>query len=95
MLVNIAAFAFGMTAGVRVTKRLHNDPDAGKWGERLGTTRLRFANLPVGGTIALTAASLLPPAIAGPVRFLGAGAVMGAVGWGLADPLPPLASVTT
>ncbi len=91
MLVNVAAFAFGLTAGIRVTKRLHDDPDAGKWGERLGETRLRFANLPAGGTIALTVSSLLPPAVAGPVRSLGAGAVVGAVGWGLADPLPPLA----
>lgn len=91
MLVNVAAFAFGLTAGIRVTKRLHDDPDAGRWGERLGKTRLRFANLPVGGTIALTASSLAPSVLAGPVRSLGAGAVLGAVGWALADPLPPLA----
>ena len=89
-MISAVAFAAGLTAGITVTRRLHRDPDAGKWGERLGSTRLRFANLPVGGTIALSLSSVLPPRLAGPVRSLGAGAVAGAVGWGLADPLPPL-----
>lgn len=84
------AFAAGLGAGIAVTRRLHGDPDAGRWGERMGRTRLRFANLPVGGTIAIVASSFLPhrPAVA--VRALGAGALVGAVGWGVADPLPPL-----
>jgi hypothetical protein len=82
------AFAAGLAAGIKVTRDLHADPDAGKWGERLGPTRLRYANLPVGGTIAIAVSRLLPQGVATPVRALGAGAVLGAVGWGLVDPLP-------
>jgi hypothetical protein len=83
------AFAIGLAAGIVVTRRLHNDPEAGRWGERIGSTRLRYANIPVGGTIALTLSTVLPDRLADPVRALGAGALLGAVGWGLADPLPP------
>lgn len=89
-MTNAAAFAAGLTAGIAVTRRLHGDPEAGKWGERIGRTRLRFANLPVGGTIAITLSSVLPEPLAGPVRSLGAGAVVGAVGWAVVDPLPPV-----
>lgn len=90
--VTAAAFSVGLAAGIKVTRDLHGDPDAGRWGERLGGTRLRFANLPLGGTIALAVSVLLPPAVATPVRALGMGAVVGAVGWGIVDPLPPLES---
>src|ERR1035437_2446101 len=62
----------------------------GRWGERLGKTRLRFANLPVGGTIAIALSMVLPSRVAVPVRALGVGALVGAVGWGIARPLPPL-----
>ena len=89
MRASVLAFAAGLAAGLKVTSDLHSDPDAGKWGERLGSTRLRYANLPVGGTIALAVSLLLPDGAARPVRALGAGAVVGAVGWGIADPLPP------
>jgi hypothetical protein len=88
-IVSAAAFSAGLAAGVAVTRRLHEDPDAGVWGERLGQTRLRFANLPVGGTVAIMASRLLPRALSRPVRALGAGALVGALGCGLADPLPP------
>ncbi len=88
--MNATAFAAGLTAGITVTRRLHSDPEAGKWGERIGRTRLRFANIPVGGTIAITLSSVLPTPLAGPVRALGAGAVLGAVGWAAVDPLPPV-----
>lgn len=82
------AFAAGLAAGIVVTRRLHDDPDAGRWGERLGSTRLRYANVPLGGTIALTGSLLVPQRIAGFVRALGLGAVAGAVGYGVFDPLP-------
>lgn len=84
-----SAFSIGLAAGVAVTRRLHRDPDAGRWGERVGQTRLRFANIPVGGTIAIALSLLLPAGPAATVRALGAGAVVGAVSWGLVDPLPP------
>ena len=83
------AFSAGLGAGVVVTRRLHGDPDAGRWGQRIGRTRLRFANVPVGGTIALAVSRVLPAGAAVPVRALGAGALVGAVGWGFVDPLPP------
>ncbi len=86
-----AAFSAGLVAGITVTRRLHADPNAGRWGERIGRTRLRFANLPVGGTLAIGVSFVLPPPLALAVRALGAGALIGAVGWGFADPLPPLA----
>jgi hypothetical protein len=81
--------AAGLLAGIAVTRRLHNDPDAGIWRARLGGTRLRYANLPVGGTIAILISARLPRDAAVPVRALGVGALLGAVGWGLIDPLPP------
>lgn len=89
MRLTVPAFAAGLVAGIKVTSDLHSRPDAGKWGDRLGSTRLRYANLPVGGTIAIVVSRLLPVRVSGPVRALGAGAVVGAVGWGIADPLPP------
>ena len=88
-IVSVAAFSAGLSAGVAVTRKLHEDPDAGIWGERLGETRLRYANIPVGGTIAMAISSLMPSRLAGAVRALGAGALLGAVGWGFVDPLPP------
>ena len=88
--VAAVAFTAGLAAGIKVTRGLHADPDAGRWGERLGRTRLRFANLPVGGTIALGTSLLLPDGLGTSVRALGLGAVVGAVGWGVVDPLPPL-----
>ncbi len=84
------AFSAGLAAGIVVTRRLHGDPEAGRWGERIGRTRLRFANLPVGGTIAIGVSLVLPGRAATAVRALGAGALAGAVGWGFVDPLPPL-----
>lgn len=84
------AAAAGLAAGIAVTRRLHDDPAAGRWGARLGRTRLRYANLPVGGTLALLASRYVPGRLSRPVGALGVGAMLGAVGWGLADPLPPL-----
>lgn len=88
-LTTVAAFASGLASGIAVTRRLHEDPNPGRWGNRLGKTRLRWANLPVGGGIALGASLLLPPRLRAPVRGLGLGALAGAVGWGFVDPLPP------
>jgi len=89
--VPAVAFATGLGAGIAVTRRLHEDPEAGGWGARLGRTRLRVANIPVGGSIALAVSLVLPRRAAVVVGALGAGALAGAVGWGIADPLPPLA----
>jgi hypothetical protein len=88
-LVTVGSFAAGLAAGIKVTKGLHQDPDAGKWGERLGSTRLRYANLPVGGTIALAVAIVAPDAVTPGIRALGLGALAGALGYGFFDPLPP------
>jgi hypothetical protein len=88
-LVTVGSFAGGLAAGIKVTRGLHQDPDSGKWGERLGSTRLRYANLPVGGMIALAVAVIAPDAITPGIRALGLGALAGAVGYGFFDPLPP------
>jgi ABC-type spermidine/putrescine transport system permease subunit I len=83
-------FSAGLAAGIVVTKRLHGDPEAGIWGERIADTRLRYANIPVGGTIALVLSAFLPERWAAGSRALGTGALLGAVGWGIVDPLPPV-----
>lgn len=56
----------------------------------MGRTRLRFANLPVGGTVAIAASLILPGRVSAAVRAFGAGALVGAIGWGIVDPLPSL-----
>jgi hypothetical protein len=84
------SFSAGLAAGIVVTRRLHGDPEAGVWGERIADTQLRYANIPVGGTIALALSALLPEGPAAAFRALGAGALLGAVGWGFVDPLPPV-----
>ncbi len=89
-MISRLCFSIGLVAGIAVTRRLHGDPEAGRWGERIGATRLRFANLPVGGTIAIAVSAVLPPRAAAAARALGAGALVGALGWGFADPLPPI-----
>lgn len=90
MRERILFISAGLAAGVVVTKRLHGDPDAGIWGERIAETRLRYANIPVGGTIALVLSAVAPERVAGALRALGTGALLGAVGWGIVDPLPPV-----
>jgi hypothetical protein len=88
-VVTAGSFAAGLAAGIKVTRGLHTDPDSGKWGERLGNTRLRYANLPVGGMIALAVAIVAPDGITPGIRALGLGALVGALGYGFFDPLPP------
>jgi hypothetical protein len=90
---SVAAAAVGLLAGVQVTRHSHRAPSSPGWAERVGRSRLRRSDLPVGGTLALVAALALQLAgQSGPaavVAALGAGAAIGAVGTGLADPLPP------
>jgi hypothetical protein len=45
----------------------------------------------VGGTVAILISTRLPHEAAAPLRLLGVGALLGAVGWALVDPLPPCA----
>jgi len=89
-LITTGCFSAGLAAGIKVTRGLHQDPDPGRWGERLAGTRLRYANLPVGGTLALVVAVVAPDAITPAVRALGLGALAGALGYGFFDPLPAL-----
>jgi len=89
-LITAGCFSAGLAAGIKVTRDLHHDPDPGRWGERLGSTRLRYANLPLGGTIALFVAIVAPDVITPAIRALGVGALAGAVGYGFFDPLPAL-----
>jgi hypothetical protein len=89
-LITVGCFSGGLAAGIKVTRDLHQDPDPGRWGKRLGSTRLRYANLPLGGTIALVVAILAPDVVTPAIRGLGVGALAGAVGYGFFDPLPAL-----
>lgn len=89
-----ALFAIGLGGGVVVTRNAHRHPSSPWWEERVGRTRLRRADLPLVGTIAF---ALVPALRASGHRSagvalagLGAGAALGAVGTGLAEPLPPL-----
>lgn len=90
----LLAAVLGLAAGVVVTRRSHRDPITPWWAEPVGSTRLRRSDLPVGGTLALLAASALRRSghqgAAAVVTGLGVGAAAGAVGTGLMDPLPPL-----
>ena len=89
-----AAAALGLAAGVVVTRQSHRKPLSLWWAVRVGSTRLRRSDLPVGGTLALLTAATLRrsgrPCAASVVGGLGVGAAAGAVGTGLTDPLPPL-----
>ncbi|WP_344440408.1 hypothetical protein [Kitasatospora nipponensis] len=86
------AAVVGLGAGVLVTRRAHRAPSSPVWARRLPGTRLRTADLPVGGTLALLAAGLLDRAglhaAAVAAAGLALGAAVGAVGTGLAEPLP-------
>jgi len=90
----VAAAALGLAAGIVVTRRSHRAAISPWWDERVGPTRLRRSDLPVGGTLALLTAAALRqlghPGAAGVIAGLGVGAAAGAVGTGLAHPLPPL-----
>jgi hypothetical protein len=87
------AAAVGLGAAVAVTRQAHRDPISPWWDQRVASTNLRRSDLPVGGTILALIALRLR---AGEHRRLGRivaglalGAAVGAVGTGLADPLPP------
>jgi len=88
-----AAAVAGLAAGVKVTRHSHASPSSPGWAKRVGRTRLRRSDLPVGGTLALVVALGLQLAgqsdAALVVAGLGAGAAAGAVGTGIGDPLPP------
>jgi hypothetical protein len=88
-----AAFAVaGAAAGVAVTLHAHRKPVSAWWDQRAGHSTLRRSDLPVGGTAALLAAAALRaagrPRAALALSALGIGAAAGAVGTGVAEPLP-------
>jgi len=88
-----SAFAVvGAAAGVAVTLHAHRKPVSAWWDQRVGDSGLRRSDLPVGGAAALLAAAALRaagrPRAASTFVALGVGAAAGAVGTGLAEPLP-------
>jgi hypothetical protein len=89
----LVAVLVGLAAGVIVTRQAHRKPSSPGWALRVGNTRLRRCDLPLGGSLALLAALVLAvaghPGLAIVVAALGIGAAVGAVGTGLTDPLPP------
>lgn len=99
VIITITAATLGLAAGVLVTHRAHRAPLSPSWATRVGRTRLRRSDLPVGGTLALLAASVLRLAgkrrPATVVAALGIGAAAGAIGTGLIDPLAPIDDAAT
>jgi sphingomyelin phosphodiesterase 2 len=90
----VSAFAaIGMGAGVAVTRHAHRSPLSPWWDQRVGNTRLRRSDLPMGGVAALLTAAALRAAgqhtVARATTALGIGAAAGALTTGFADPLPP------
>jgi hypothetical protein len=77
----------GLLLGLTVTRRLHRDPRGGFWTRRIGQTRFRRADLPVGGSIGLLVAGSLPPGLGHRVRALSLGAALAPPLMGLIDPL--------
>src|SRR5580693_1078186 len=89
----VTAASLGVMAGVAVTVHAHQAPSSPGWALRVGNTRLRRADLPVGGTALLLISGALRlagrPRAAAVAAAAGMGAAAGAVGTGLAQPLPP------
>lgn len=90
----IATFSAFLAVAIGVTRSIHRrDPARDPWARRLGATRLRRGDLPVGGTVAavLALVALVAGAeqVAGWCAAAAAGMTLGAVGTGLADLLPP------
>ncbi len=83
------AAGIGLGGGVVVTRDAHRRPRSPWWAERVGTTRLRRADMPLGGTLfALLAMALRGRRVAGTLAGLAVGAAAGAIGTGMLDPLP-------
>jgi hypothetical protein len=94
---SVAAFiVLGLSAGAAVTHHAHRVPASAWWDRPAGRSRLRRSDLPVGGAAALLAAAVLRgtgrrrAALA--MTALGIGAAAGAIGTGLAEPLPSATS---
>jgi hypothetical protein len=91
-----ALAALGLGAGVAVTRHAHRVPASPWWDERVGRSKLRRSDLPVGGAAALLTAVVLGTAgqrrAAWAIAALGIGAAAGALGTGFAEPLPPPSS---
>lgn len=83
----VAALAFAVAAAI--TRYEHRREPPGWWGQRIGGTRWRRANLPAGGTLMLLLALTIPAAA---THFLAAAAGMAiaAIAGRVADPLPPI-----
>jgi hypothetical protein len=86
----IAAIA-GAALGIWVTWRLHKGH--GPWSKRLGHTRFRYANVPVGGMLSLPPAVILAlvgvTGVAAVILAAGAGMAVTAIAGRFVDPLAP------
>ncbi len=85
MIATVLAECAGFLVAAIVTARAHRAD--GFWAQRLGETRFRLANLPVGGILAVLAAMVFPVA-ALPLVCAGAAMAVTAIGYGFIDPLP-------
>lgn len=82
----------GLVGGIVVTANAHRNPSSPGWVEPVGGTRLRRVDLPLVGTLSFIASLLLRRSgksqWARSVLGLAIGSTVGAVGTGLAEPLP-------
>lgn len=91
--MTIACAAAALAIAIAVTHHAHSR--GGFWAQRLGQTRFRRANLPVGGTILAIGALLAPSAAAMPLGAAAAAMAAAAIAWRYVDPLPPFAPAPT
>lgn len=88
----VLATGIGLGGSAAATYRAHRNPMSPQWDDRVGDSRFRRSDLPVGGGVALALAfgSLLSghTKAAAVLAGAGVGATVGSLGVALVDPLP-------
>lgn len=83
-------FIVALLVGVVVTDAIGH---IGYWAQRLGRSRWRRANLPVGGTVAAACALVTHGRISSTFAIIAAAFAIAAVGWRYVAPLAPVAQL--
>ena len=81
-----AAALFGFAVAAAITAYEHGRDPVGWWGQRIGHSRWRRANLPAGGTLVLVAGVALSSPM---LLAAAAGMAAAAISARFVDPLPP------
>ncbi len=83
----ILAALIGFAWAAAITRYEHGKDPAGWWGQRIGRTRWRRANLPAGAVLVGSAAALIGSSILLAAAF---GMLLAAPLWRYVDPLPAM-----